>query len=53
MEHTGKMVLVNPGLLETLRPTPPPLTNSLDRVLGGYDVEMSSVLNRTDLEEGD
>ena len=52
MEHTRKMALVDPRLLESLRPAPP-LTNSLDRVLRGLDGEMSSVLDRTDLDEGD
>ena len=52
MEHTRKMALVDPRLLEFLRPAPP-LTNSLDRVLRGLDGEMSSVLDRNDLDEGD
>ena len=52
MEHTRKMALVDPRLLESLRPAPP-LTNSLVRVLRGLDGEMSSVLDRTDLDEGD
>ena len=53
MEHTRKMALVDPRLLESLRPPPPPPTNTLDRVLRGLDGEMSSVLDRTDLDEGD
>ena len=53
MEHTRKMPLVDPRLLETLRPAPAPPTNSLDRVLRGIDGEMSSVFDRTDLDEGD
>ena len=47
------MALVDPRLLESLRPPPPPPTNTLDRVLRGLDGEMSSVLDRTDLDEGD
>ena len=46
------MALVDPRLLEALRPPPPP-THTLDIVLGGLDGEMSSVLDRTDLDEGD
>ena len=45
------MALVDLRLLEYLRPPPP--TNTLDRVLRGLDGEMSSVLDRTDLDEGD
>ena len=52
MEHTRKMALVDPRLLESLRPPTPP-TNTMDRVLRGLDGEMSSVLDRTDLDEGD
>ena len=44
---------MDPRLLESLRPPPPPSTNTLDRVLRGLDGEMSSVLDRTDLDEGD
>ena len=51
MEHTRKMALVDPRLLETFRPAPP--TNSLDRFLRGLDGEMSSVVDLTDLDEGD
>ena len=50
------MALVDPRLLESLRPPPPPPPpppNTLDRVLRGLDGEMSSVLDRTDLDEGD
>ena len=48
MEHTSKMALVDPRLLESLRPPSPP-TNTLR----GLEGEMSSVLDRTDLDEGD
>ena len=47
------MALVDPRLLEFFRPPPPPPTNTLDRVLRGLDGEMSSVLDRTDLDECD
>ena len=51
MEHARKMALVDPRLLEALRPPPP--TNTLDRVLRALDGDMSSVLDRSDLDEGD
>ena len=38
------------GVLETLRPAPPPPTNSPDRVLRGLE---SSIFDRADLGEGD
>ena len=51
MEHTRKMASVDPRLLEALRPPPP--THTLGRVLRGLDGEMSLVLDRTDLDQGD
>ena len=46
------MALVNPRLLETLR-SPPPPTDMVGKVMQGLDVEITSILDRKDLNDGD
>lgn len=52
MEHARKMALVDPRLLETLR-SPPPPTDTVGKVMQGLDVEMTSILDQKDLNDGD
>ena len=52
MEHARKMALVDPRLLETLR-SPPPHTDTVGKVMQGLDVEMTSILDQKDLNDGD
>ena len=46
------MALVDPRLLETLRPPPPP-TDTVGKVMQGLDAEMTSILDQKDLNDGD
>ena len=48
MDHTRKMALVDPTLLETLR-SPPPPKNTVGKVMQGLDAEMTSIVDRKDL----
>ena len=50
MEHTRKMVLVDPRLLDTLR-SPPPSTDTLGKKVQALDDEMMTILDRKDLDD--
>ena len=54
MEHARKMALVDPRLLDTLRPQPPPPppTDTLGKKVQALDDEMMTILNRKDLDDG-
>ena len=49
MDHTRKMALVDPKLLETLRSPPPPPKDTVGKVMQGLDAEMTSIVDRKDL----
>ena len=53
MEHARKMALVDPRLLDTLRPPPPPPppTDTLGKKVQALDDEMMTILNRKDLDD--
>ena len=50
MEHARKLALVDPRLLETLRSPP---TNAMCKVMRGLDADMTAILERTDLDDGE
>ena len=57
MMHVGKMALVDPRLLKSLRenptplsPLPDPTSNAIDTTLRDLDAEMTSILDRSDAD---
>ena len=52
MEHARKMALVDPRLLDKLRSPPPPSTDTLGKKVQALDDEMTTILNRKDLDDG-
>ena len=52
MEHARKMALVDPRMLDTLRsPPPPPPTDTLGKKVQALDDEMTTILDRKDLDD--
>ena len=52
MEHARKMALVDPRLLDTLRSPPPPATDTLGKKVQALDDDMTTILDRKDLDDG-
>ena len=50
MEHAGKMALVDPRMLDTLR-SPPPPTDTLGKKVQALDDEMMTILDRKDFDD--
>ena len=51
MEHTKKMVLVDPRVIENLHSSQHQLSNLVEKTLSKLDDEMQAVLNHTDIPE--